>query len=53
MNSISFDSSGDWYVLATQDHTVNPDLQRWMSKLSQPDVVIDVIRRAAAAVRNA
>ena len=58
-----------WYVLATQDHTVNPDLQRWVSKrmganvtevasshvpmLSQPAVVIDVIRRAAAAVQNA
>jgi len=53
-----------WYVLATQDHTVHPDLQRWVSQrmgadvtevesshvpmLSQPAVVIDVIRKAAA-----
>ena len=53
---------------ATQDHTVHPDLQRWVSKrmgatvtevasshvpmLSQPDIVIDVIRKAAAAVQN-
>src|SRR5277367_1149857 len=55
-----------WYILATKDHTVHPDLQRWVSKrmgatvtevesshvpmLSKPDVVIDVIRKAAAAV---
>src|SRR4051794_196010 len=54
--------------LATHDHTVHPDLQRWVSKrmgatvtevtsshlpmLSQPDVVIGVIRKAAAAVQN-
>ncbi|HEX3918672.1 MAG TPA: alpha/beta hydrolase [Caulobacteraceae bacterium] len=57
-----------WYVLATQDHTVHPDLQRWVSKrmgatatevasshvpmLSQPDVVIEVIRKAAATVER-
>lgn len=55
-----------WFVLATKDHTVHLDLQRWVSKrmeatvtegesshvpmLSQPDIVIDVIRKAAAAV---
>jgi len=55
-----------WYVLATQDHTVHPDLQRFVSKrmkaattevtsshvpmLSKPDVVLDVIRKAASAV---
>jgi hypothetical protein len=55
-----------WYVLATGDHTVNPDLQRWVSKsmgahvtevasshvpmLSRPDVVIEVIRKAAASL---
>ena len=58
-----------WFVLATQDHTVHPDLQRWVSKqmkadvtevasshvpmLSQPDVVVGVIRKAAAAARQA
>jgi pimeloyl-ACP methyl ester carboxylesterase len=65
---IAWKAKPSWYVLATQDHTVHPDLQRWVSKrmeanvtevnsshvpmLSQPNVVIDVIRKAAAAVRN-
>jgi pimeloyl-ACP methyl ester carboxylesterase len=60
---VAWRSKPSWYVLATQDHTVHPDLQRWVSgrmgakvtevasshvpMLSQPDVVIDVIRRAA------
>ena len=67
-NQVAWKTKPSWYVLATADHTVNPDLQRWVSKrmgatvtevasshvpmLSQPDVVIDVIRKAAAAVQN-
>ncbi len=67
-NDVAWKSKPSWYVLATQDHTVHPDLQRWVSKrmgasvtevasshvpmLSQPNVVIDVIRKAAAAVQN-
>ena len=59
-------SKPSWYVLATEDQTVHPDLQRSVSKrmkatttevtashvpmLSKPDVVLDVIRRAAGAV---
>lgn len=55
-----------WYVLANQDQTVHPDLQRFVSKrmkaattevtsshvpmLSHPDVVLDMIRKAASAV---
>jgi pimeloyl-ACP methyl ester carboxylesterase len=55
-----------WYVLATQDQTVHPDLQHFVSQrmkaattevasshvpmLSKPDVVLDVIRKAASAV---
>jgi pimeloyl-ACP methyl ester carboxylesterase len=66
---IAWKSKPSWYILAKQDHTVHPDLQRWVSKrmgatvtevtsshvpmLSQPDVVIDVIRKAAAAVLGA
>jgi len=66
-DSIAWKSKPSWYVLATQDHTVHPDLQRWVSKrmgadvtevvsshvpmLSQPNVVIEVIRKAAAAVQ--
>jgi len=64
---IAWKSKPSWYVLAKQDHTVHPDLQRWVSKrmgatvtevesshvpmLSQPDVVIDVIRKAVAGVQ--
>jgi pimeloyl-ACP methyl ester carboxylesterase len=67
-NGIGWKSKPTWYVLATKDHTVHPDLQRWVSKrmgatvtevesshvpmLSKPDVVIEVIRKAAAAVQK-
>lgn len=67
-DKVAWRSKPSWYVLATQDHTVHPDLQRWVSKrmgatvtevksshvpmLSQPDIVIDVIRKAAAAVQK-
>lgn len=67
-NDVAWKSKPSWYVLATQDHTVHPDLQRWVSKrmgatvtevasshvpmLSQPKVVIEVIRKAAAAVQS-
>jgi pimeloyl-ACP methyl ester carboxylesterase len=67
-DKVAWRSKPSWYVLATQDHTVHPDLQRWVSKrmgatvtevnsshvpmLSQPDIVIDVIRKAAAAVQR-
>jgi len=67
-DKIAWRSKPSWYILATQDHTVHPDLQRWVSKrmgaivtevasshvpmFSQPDVVIDVIRKAAAAVQK-
>jgi pimeloyl-ACP methyl ester carboxylesterase len=59
-------SKPSWYVLANQDQTVHPDLQRFVSKrmkaattevtashvpmLSKPDVVLDIIRKAASAV---
>ena len=54
-----------WYVVASEDHTVNPELERFVAKrmnaktteivsshvpmLSHPDVVVDVIREAAAS----
>jgi pimeloyl-ACP methyl ester carboxylesterase len=66
-DQVAWRTRPSWYVLAKQDHTVHPDLQRWVSQrmgatvtevesshvpmLSQPDVVIDVIRKAAAAVQ--
>lgn len=65
-NQVAWRSKPSWFVLATRDHTVNPDLQRWVSKrmgahvtevesshvpmLSRPDVVIEVIRKAAASL---
>jgi pimeloyl-ACP methyl ester carboxylesterase len=67
-DQVAWRTKPSWYVLATRDHTVHPDLQRWVSErmgavvtpvdsshvpmLSQPDVVIDVIRTAAAAVQG-
>jgi len=58
-----------WYVLTTEDQAVHPDLQRAVSKrmkatttevasshvamLSHPDVVLEVIRKAASAVTTA
>jgi len=66
VDQVAWRTKPSWYVLTTQDQTVNPDLQRWVSKrmgahvtevasshvpmLSQPDVVLDVIRKAAASV---
>ena len=67
-DKVAWRSKPSWYILATQDRTVNPDLQRWVSKrmgatitevtsshvpmLSQPAIVIDVIRKAAAALQK-
>lgn len=55
-----------WYVVGANDHTVNPDLERFVAKrmdatvyevetshvpmLSKPAVVIDAIRAAANGV---
>ena len=62
-------SKPTWYVVATQDRTVHPELQRFVAKrmgarthevnsshvpmLSQPQFVLDVIRDAAAACATA
>jgi len=58
-------SKPSWYIVAKQDRTVHPDLERFFAKrmgattfecdsshvpmLSQPDFVLDVIREAADA----
>jgi pimeloyl-ACP methyl ester carboxylesterase len=58
-----------WYIVASKDRTVHPDLERFVAKrmgattyevdsshvpmLSNPDFVIDVIRAAAKAVTSA
>jgi len=59
-------SKPSWYIVATNDHTIQPELQRFVAKrmgaktfetksshvpmLSQPEFVLDVIRQAANAV---
>lgn len=59
-------SKPSWYIVASRDHTIQPDLERFVAKrmgattfetdsshvpmLSQPDFVLDVIRKAATAV---
>jgi pimeloyl-ACP methyl ester carboxylesterase len=66
---VAWKSKPSWYIVATRDRTVQPDLQRFLAKrmnattravdsshvpmLSQPPVVIDVIRAAAKAVQEA
>jgi pimeloyl-ACP methyl ester carboxylesterase len=68
IQSTPWKSKPSWYILCLQDHTVHPDLQRWVSKrmgatvtevesshvpmLSKPDVVIEVIRKAAKAIQE-
>jgi pimeloyl-ACP methyl ester carboxylesterase len=68
LHGVAWKSKPSWYILARNDQTVHPDLQRFLSKrinattveadsshvtmLSQPEVVIDVIRKAAAAVQK-
>jgi pimeloyl-ACP methyl ester carboxylesterase len=68
IKSTPWKSKPSWYILTTQDHTVHPDLQRWVSKrmgatvvevesshvpmLSKPDVVIEVIRKAAKVIQG-
>ena len=65
---VAWKSKPSWYVVANRDRTVQPDLQRFLARrmnattravesshvamLSQPSVVIDVIRAAAKAVRE-
>jgi pimeloyl-ACP methyl ester carboxylesterase len=69
LTEIAWKSKPSWYVLAANDHTVHPDLQRFLSKrmgatvvevqsshvpmLSQPEVVIDTIRKAVTGIQNA
>jgi pimeloyl-ACP methyl ester carboxylesterase len=68
IKSTPWKSKPSWFILTTKDHTVHPDLQRWVSKrmgatvvevesshvpmLSKPDVVIDVISKAAKAIQK-
>jgi pimeloyl-ACP methyl ester carboxylesterase len=68
LDEVAWKSKPSCYILAQKDQTVHPNLQRFLAKrmnattvetnsshvimLSQPDVVIEVIRKAAAAVQG-
>ena len=61
-------SKPSWYIVAKNDRTIQPELERFLAKrmhattvevesshvpmLSNPKVVIDAIRAAASAVQN-
>lgn len=66
VDGVAWRSKPSWYIVATKDRTVQPDLHRFVAKrmgattietesshvamLSKPDVVIEAIRKAADAV---
>jgi pimeloyl-ACP methyl ester carboxylesterase len=67
LGGTAWKSKPSWYIVAKNDRTVHPELERFLAKrmgatiyelesshvpmLSQPERVIDVIRTAASAVR--
>ena len=66
VDGVAWRSKPSWYIVATEDRTVHPELERFVAKrmgattvemhtshvpmLSQPHAVLDVIRKAADAV---
>src|SRR5215813_10121527 len=68
VDGIAWRSKPSWYIVATEDRTVQPELQRFVAKrmgattgdlrcshvpmLSQPQAVLDVIRNAAKAIQK-
>jgi pimeloyl-ACP methyl ester carboxylesterase len=66
LREVARSSMPSWFVVANQDHTVHPELQRALAKcmnatvveaesshvpmLSQPEVVLGAIRKAAASI---
>jgi pimeloyl-ACP methyl ester carboxylesterase len=67
-DGVAWKSKPSWYIVAGEDHTVHPELERAAAKrmgattvelrsshvpmLSQPQAVLDVIRKAASAVQK-
>jgi pimeloyl-ACP methyl ester carboxylesterase len=67
-SGVAWKTKPSWYIVATKDRTVQPDLERFVAKrmnattyevesshvvmLSQPEFVLDVIRDAAAAIQK-
>src|SRR5262249_55186109 len=68
VDGVAWRSKPSWYIVATEDRTVQPELQRFVAKrmgattvelgsshvpmLSQPQAVLDVIRNAAKAIQK-
>src|SRR6267154_1421767 len=68
VDGVAWRSKPSWYIVAKNDRTVPPDLERFVAKrmgattfetdsshvpmLSQPGVVLDVIRKAAKTVTS-
>src|SRR5215471_7421158 len=68
VDGVAWQSKPSWYIVATEDRTVHPELQRFVAKrmgattgklrsshvpmLSQPQSVLDVIRNAAKAIQK-
>jgi pimeloyl-ACP methyl ester carboxylesterase len=69
VDGTAWKSKPSWFIVAENDRTVHPDLERFLAKrmgattvevksshvpmLSQPQLVIDVIRKAAKASQEA
>ena len=67
VDGVAWQSKPRWYVVATEDRTIQPELERFVAKrmgatnvelrsshvpmLSQPRAVLDVIRNAANSVQ--
>jgi len=68
VEGVAWRSKPNWYIVATKDHTVQPDLERFLAKrmgatttevasshvamLSHPKTVLEVIRAAAHSVQT-
>jgi pimeloyl-ACP methyl ester carboxylesterase len=68
VEGVAWKSKPSWYIVAGEDRTVHPELERFAAKrmgattvelrsshvpmLSQPQAVLDVIRKAASAVQK-
>jgi pimeloyl-ACP methyl ester carboxylesterase len=68
VDGVAWQSKPSWYIVATEDRTIQPDLERFVAKrmgativelrashvpmLSQPQAVLNVIRNAAQAVQK-
>ena len=68
VDGVAWRSKPSWYIVATEDRTIQPELERFVAKrmgattvelrsshvpmLSQPQAVLDVIRNAAKAIQK-